>query len=61
MLRDALITVIGDSLTSFIAGFAIFSMIGHGAYILEQPIENVAKAGSSLAVFTDAFLYYPVF
>ena len=50
MLRDALITVIGDSLTSFFAGFAIFSIIGHGAYILDKPIDEVAQAGSTLAV-----------
>ena len=48
--RDALITVIVDSLTSFSAGFAIFSVIGYGAHLLQKPIDQVATAGSGLAV-----------
>ena len=55
VLRDTIITVVGDSLTSFTAGFAVFSILGHGAYVLQQPVEEVAKGGSGLAVSVYIF------
>ena len=49
-----MIVVFVDSFTSFIASFAIFSIIGYGAYILERPVESVVEAGTGLA-----FIVYP--
>ena len=54
IVRDAVIVVFVDSFTSFIASFAIFSIIGYGAYILERPVESVVEAGTGLA-----FIVYP--
>ena len=52
--RDALIICCCDAFTSFFASFAIFSVIGYGAYMLKKPIEDVATAGTGLA-----FILYP--
>ena len=41
-------------MTSFTASFAIFSVIGYGAYKLQRPVEKVAQAGAGLA-----FVVYP--
>ena len=53
-LRDALIVCLCDTFTSFFASFAIFSVIGYGAYMLQKPIAEVATAGTGLA-----FILYP--
>lgn len=52
--RDTMIVAIGNCLTSFVAGFAIFSILGHLAFILDREVKDVAKSGSGLA-----FVVYP--
>ncbi|ELU10824.1 hypothetical protein CAPTEDRAFT_115534 [Capitella teleta] len=52
--RDALVVSVANCLTSFYAGFAIFAILGHMAFILDREIEDVAVEGSTLA-----FVAYP--
>ena len=52
--RDAAIISITDALTSLLAGFTVFSTMGHLAYQLGQNIEDVVTAGTTLA-----FISYP--
>jgi SNF family Na+-dependent transporter len=52
--RDALLTSVINSCTSFIAGFVIFSVLGYMAYISGRPIEEVATEGPGLV-----FIVYP--
>ncbi|XP_064614464.1 sodium- and chloride-dependent GABA transporter 2-like [Liolophura sinensis] len=53
-LRDLLFYVIVNTLTSFIAGFAIFSVLGFMSYKSGLHIDNVAGSGPGLA-----FVAYP--
>ena len=52
--RDAFTVSIGNCLTSFFAGFVIFSYIGNLAHELGVDVDEVAKSGPSLA-----FVIYP--
>ncbi|KAG8230248.1 hypothetical protein J437_LFUL009786 [Ladona fulva] len=52
--KDALITSIINSCTSFIAGFVIFSVLGYMAHASKKPIEEVATEGPGLV-----FVVYP--
>ena len=54
ILRDTVIVCIGNCLTSFIAGFAIFSILGYMATQLGVEVPDVATAGTGLA-----FVAYP--
>ncbi|XP_023341674.1 sodium-dependent proline transporter [Eurytemora carolleeae] len=54
ILRDTLIVTIGNCLTSFTAGFAIFSVLGFMALELGLNVEDVVKDGPGLA-----FIAYP--
>jgi len=49
ILRDTMIVCFGNCLTSFIAGFAIFSVLGFMATELGVDIEDVATSGTGLA------------
>lgn len=49
ILRDTMIVCIGNCLTSFVAGFAIFSVLGFMATELGVDIVDVAKSGTGLA------------
>jgi len=49
IVRDTLIVCIGNCLTSFTAGFAIFSVLGFMATELGVEVADVARAGSGLA------------
>lgn len=53
-LRDSLIVSIGNCLTSFFAGFVIFSFLGFLAYTLNTTVDKVAESGVGLA-----FIVYP--
>lgn len=61
-LRDTLIVSIGNCLTSFFAGFVIFSFLGFLAKELEQEVEDVASSGIGLAftIYTFAVTKMPV-
>ncbi|MBN2041204.1 MAG: sodium-dependent transporter [Spirochaetes bacterium] len=52
--NSAAITSFGNCAFSFLAGFAVFSVLGYFAFITNVPIEQVAQAGPSLA-----FIVYP--
>ncbi|KFD62831.1 hypothetical protein M514_25019 [Trichuris suis] len=51
---DALVTSTVNCLTSFLAGFAVFSILGYMSCISGEPIENVASEGPGLV-----FVVYP--
>ncbi|XP_045603301.1 sodium-dependent nutrient amino acid transporter 1 isoform X2 [Procambarus clarkii] len=52
--RDAWIISLVDTLTSLLAGFTIFSILGNLAYQLDTDVKNVVRGGSGLA-----FISYP--
>ncbi|XP_077361646.1 sodium-dependent proline transporter [Festucalex cinctus] len=54
VIRDTVIITTGNCLSSFFAGFAIFSVLGHMAWRRGVPVENVAVSGPGLA-----FVAYP--
>ncbi|XP_076024968.1 sodium-dependent proline transporter [Genypterus blacodes] len=54
VIRDTLIITTGNCCTSFIAGFAIFSILGHMAWRKGVPVGEVADTGPGLA-----FVAYP--
>ena len=49
-----MIVCFGNCLTSFVAGFAIFSVLGFMAKELNAPIQEIATPGTGLA-----FVAYP--
>ena len=51
---DALISVIANFLASFLAGFVVFSALGHMSWRLDKQIETVVDQGASLS-----FIAYP--
>ncbi|XP_052808527.1 sodium- and chloride-dependent GABA transporter 1-like isoform X2 [Mya arenaria] len=53
-LRDSIIACLADGLTSFFAGFVVFSVIGYMAHTSGQPIDEVATAGPGMM-----FIAYP--
>lgn len=52
--RDTLIVAVSNILTSFFAGFVIFSVIGFLAHELQVEVKNVVDQGAGLA-----FIVYP--
>ena len=43
--RDAVLVAVINCGTSIFAGFAIFSLLGHMAYVTNKDVENVADSG----------------
>ncbi|XP_067686410.1 sodium- and chloride-dependent glycine transporter 2-like [Haliotis asinina] len=54
VLRDAIMIPVINCLTSFYAGFVVFSTLGYMANIREVPVANVTTGGTGLA-----FIAYP--
>jgi len=54
LIQDALIVSLGNSLFSFLAGFAVFGTLGYMATTLGKPISEVVKESIGLA-----FVAYP--
>ena len=52
--RDAIIISLADTFTSLLAGVITFSILGHLAHELGQPVKDVVKSGAGLA-----FISYP--
>ncbi|NWH34769.1 S6A14 protein, partial [Chloropsis hardwickii] len=51
---DAIVVCVTNCLTSVFAGFAIFSVLGHMAFVSERPVSEVVDSGFELA-----FVAYP--
>lgn len=51
MFRDALLTSTINCVTSFISGFAIFSILGYMAHEHKVKIEDVATEGRKLILY----------
>lgn len=47
--RDTFIVTLGNAITSILAGFAIFSVLGYMSQELGVPVDQVAKAGGQAA------------
>ena len=43
--RDSWLVGLGNALTSLVAGFVIFSVLGHMAYKKDVPVEKVTASG----------------
>lgn len=52
--RDALLTSVINSATSFVAGFVIFSVLGYMAHASGREVQDVATEGPGLV-----FIVYP--
>lgn len=46
--RDALLTSAVNCFTSFLAGFAVFSVLGHMAFKQHKSVENVSREGKEI-------------
>ncbi|XP_067856781.1 sodium- and chloride-dependent neutral and basic amino acid transporter B(0+)-like [Heptranchias perlo] len=59
--RDAIVVCIVDCSTSILAGFAIFSVLGHMAYLQDKSVKDVAESGFGLVfiAYPDALSHLP--
>ncbi|XP_058487251.1 sodium- and chloride-dependent neutral and basic amino acid transporter B(0+) [Solea solea] len=62
VFKDAFVVTLTNAGTSVIAGFAIFSILGHMAHIYNMPVGEVVKEGFGLAfiAYPDALSKLPV-
>ena len=51
IVRDTLVIVLGNALTSIFAGFAVFSILGFIANELNKRVKDVAAAGIFKIIF----------
>lgn len=54
--RDAIFTSTVNCLTSFLAGFVIFSVLGYMAHMLKKDISTVATDGKCIKFFFQHLL-----
>uniref|UniRef100_UPI00358E25D0 sodium- and chloride-dependent GABA transporter ine-like isoform X2 n=1 Tax=Myxine glutinosa TaxID=7769 RepID=UPI00358E25D0 len=54
LLRDVLVIVLVNSMTSILSGFVIFSGLGYLSHVYNTPVENIAVDGPGLV-----FMVYP--
>ncbi|XP_057700938.1 sodium- and chloride-dependent neutral and basic amino acid transporter B(0+) isoform X2 [Corythoichthys intestinalis] len=61
-LKDSFIVTLTNAGTSVLAGFAIFSILGHMAHVYQMPVGEVVKEGFGLAfiAYPDALSKLPV-
>lgn len=52
LVQNAVITSTVDSLYSFIAGFAVFSVLGYLSFVKSLPVDKVVTEGATLAFVT---------
>ncbi|ABR31149.1 transporter [Thermosipho melanesiensis] len=59
--NNAIITALGNSATSFLAGIAVFSVLGYMALQINSPIDEVVSGGIGLAfvVYPQAISLFP--
>uniref|UniRef100_UPI0037E96DF3 sodium- and chloride-dependent neutral and basic amino acid transporter B(0+) n=1 Tax=Semicossyphus pulcher TaxID=241346 RepID=UPI0037E96DF3 len=62
MFKDSFVVTLTNAGTSVLAGFAIFSILGHMAHIYKMPVGEVVKEGFGLAfiAYPDALSKLPV-
>ena len=56
--RDAVLTSSVNCFTSFLAGFAVFSVLGHMARMQGTDVENVARDGKYLNLTQPLYVEY---
>ena len=61
LLRDTMIVVLGNCMTSFFAGFIIFPILGFMSLRLDKPVAEIAAGGTTLAfvAYPDAITQIP--
>ncbi|CAB1457819.1 unnamed protein product [Pleuronectes platessa] len=62
VVKDAFVVTLTNAGTSVLAGFAIFSILGHMAHIYKMPVGQVVKEGFGLAfiAYPDALSKLPI-
>ncbi|XP_075966787.1 sodium- and chloride-dependent neutral and basic amino acid transporter B(0+) isoform X2 [Anarhichas minor] len=62
VFKDAFVVTLTNAGTSVLAGFAIFSILGHMAHIYKMPVGEVVKEGFGLAfiAYPDALSKLPI-
>ncbi|XP_074507333.1 sodium- and chloride-dependent neutral and basic amino acid transporter B(0+) [Sebastes fasciatus] len=62
MFKDSFVVCLTNAGTSVLAGFAIFSILGHMAHIYKMPVGEVVKEGFGLAfiAYPDALSKLPI-
>uniref|UniRef100_A0A3Q3LBR8 Transporter n=1 Tax=Mastacembelus armatus TaxID=205130 RepID=A0A3Q3LBR8_9TELE len=62
VFKDSFVVTLTNAGTSVLAGFAIFSILGHMAQIYKMPVEEVVKEGFGLAfiAYPDALSKLPI-
>ncbi|KAM3621422.1 uncharacterized protein V6R79_010956 [Siganus canaliculatus] len=62
IFKDSFIVTLTNAGTSVLAGFAIFSILGHMAYVYQRPVGEVVQGGFGLAfiAYPDALSKLPV-
>ncbi|ELU12784.1 hypothetical protein CAPTEDRAFT_109384 [Capitella teleta] len=49
VFKDSIIVAVGNCSTSLMAGFVVFSVLGHLAHVLGKNVDEIATSGSGLA------------